>query len=38
MKKILSTILLGLSMVSCIDTIVIPDNKTVEEDFWQVGV
>lgn len=35
MKKILSTILLGLSMVSCIDTIVIPDNKTVEEDFWQ---
>lgn len=35
MKKILSIILLGFSMVSCIDTIVIPDNKTVEEDFWQ---
>lgn len=22
-------------MVSCVDTVLLPDNKTVEEDFWQ---
>lgn len=35
MKKIVSIILSGLAMVSCVDTILLPDNKTVKEDFWQ---
>ena len=35
MKKIASIILAGLTMVSCVDTVLLPDNKTVEEDFWQ---
>ena len=35
MKKIISILLSGLAMVSCIDTVILPDNKTVEEDFWQ---
>lgn len=30
-----SLILSGLAMVSCVDTVLLPDNKTVEEDFWQ---
>ena len=21
--------------VSCVDTVILPDNKTVDEDFWQ---
>lgn len=35
MKKIVSIILSGLAMVSCVDTVLLPDNKTVKEDFWQ---
>lgn len=35
MKKIVSIILSGLCMVSCVDTVLLPDNKTVEEDMWQ---
>ena len=35
MKKIVSILLSGLAMVSCIDTVILPDDKTVEEDFWQ---
>ncbi len=35
MKKILSIILSSVAMVSCIDTVLLPDDKTVEEDFWQ---
>ena len=35
MKKIISIIATGLMLVSCIDTIILPDDKTVEEDFWQ---
>ena len=35
MKKIISTIVSGLLLVSCIDTVILPDDKTVEEDFWQ---
>ena len=35
MKKIVSIIVAGLTMVSCVDTVLLPDNKTVEEDFWQ---
>ena len=35
MKKIVSIILLGLTSVSCVDTVLLPDDKTVEEDMWQ---
>lgn len=35
MKKIVSIIVSGLLLVSCIDTVILPDDKTVEEDFWQ---
>lgn len=35
MKKIVSIILSGLAMVSCVDTVLLPESKTVEEDFWQ---
>lgn len=35
MKKIVSIILSGLAMVSCVDTVLLPDSKTVKEDFWQ---
>lgn len=35
MKKIISIIASSLLLVSCIDTVILPDDKTVEEDFWQ---
>ena len=36
MKKILSIIILtGLMLSSCVDTELLPYNKTVDEDFWQ---
>lgn len=35
MKKLISIIASGLLLVSCIDTVILPDDKTVEEDFWQ---
>lgn len=35
MKKIVSIIIAGLTMVSCVDTVLLPDDRTVEEDFWQ---
>ena len=35
MKKYLSIILGGLMMASCVDTVLLPDDKTVDEDFWQ---
>ena len=35
MKKILSIILGSFALVSCVDTVLLPDDKTVEEDFWQ---
>lgn len=35
MKKLVSIIVAGLTMASCVDTVLLPDNKTVEEDFWQ---
>ena len=22
-------------MVSCVDTVILPDNKTVDDDYWQ---
>lgn len=35
MKNILSIILTGLIAVSCVDTALLPDDKTVDEDFWK---
>lgn len=35
MKKIFSIILASIAMTSCVDTVILPDNKTVDEDFWQ---
>lgn len=35
MKKIFSIILASLSLVSCVDTVILPDDMTVEEDFWK---
>ncbi len=35
MKKIFSIILASVAMASCVDTVILPDNKTVDEDFWQ---
>lgn len=34
-KKYLSIILSGLLMASCVDTVILPYDKTVDEDFWQ---
>ena len=28
-------ILACMALVSCVDTIILPDDKTVDEDFWQ---
>ena len=25
----------ALLMTGCVDTVILPDNKTVDEDFWQ---
>lgn len=35
MKKFLSIILTGLLAASCVDTALLPDDKTVDEDFWK---
>lgn len=35
MKKYISMVLSGLLMCSCIDTVILPDDKTVDEDFWK---
>ena len=35
MKKILSIIAICLGMVSCVDTVILPDDKIVDEDYWQ---
>lgn len=35
MKKYISTILASLAMVSCVDTVLLPDDKTVDQDFWK---
>ncbi len=35
MKKYLYIILSGLLAVSCVDTALLPDDKTVDEDFWK---
>ena len=35
MKKYISMFVASLMLVSCVDTIILPDDKTVEEDFWK---
>lgn len=35
MKKYISIIFTGLLMASCVDTMLLPDDKTVDEDFWK---
>ena len=35
MKKYISIILASLTMVSCVDTVLLPDNMTVDEDYWK---
>lgn len=35
MKKIFSIILTSIALTSCVDTVILPDNKTVDDDFWQ---
>ena len=35
MKKYLYIILSGLLTASCVDTALLPDDKTVDEDFWK---
>ena len=34
MKKYIY-LLIGLALTSCVDTVILPDNKTVDDDFWQ---
>ncbi len=35
MKKIFSIILASVALSSCVDTVILPENKTLDEDFWQ---
>lgn len=35
MKKYIGLFFAGLMMSSCVDTIIVPYDKTVEEDYWQ---
>ncbi|MDE6807523.1 MAG: RagB/SusD family nutrient uptake outer membrane protein, partial [Prevotella sp.] len=35
MKKIFSIILASIAMTSCVDTVILPDDKTVDADYWQ---
>ena len=35
MKKILSILALSLCMVSCVDTVILPDDKVVDENMWK---
>lgn len=35
MKKIFSILLASIALTSCVDTVILPDNKTVDDDFWQ---
>jgi len=32
---ILYALLFGTMFTSCVDTVILPDNKTVDDDFWQ---
>lgn len=35
MKTYLYMIVASIMMVSCVDTLILPDDKTVDEDFWK---
>ena len=35
MKKYISMIVAGLMLVSCVETLILPDDKKVDEDFWK---
>lgn len=35
MKKYIFILLASVLMCSCVDTIILPDDKTVKEDFWK---
>ena len=35
MKKYILMIVASLVFVSCVDTLILPDDKTIEEDFWK---
>lgn len=35
MKKILSIILACVALSSCVDTVIMPENKILDEDYWQ---
>lgn len=35
MKKILSIILACVALSSCVDTVILPENKILDEDYWQ---
>ena len=35
MKKIFSIILASVALTSCVDTVILPENKTVDDDFWK---
>lgn len=35
MKKLFSMILASIALTSCVDTVILPDNLTVDKDFWQ---
>ena len=35
MKKYILMLMASMTLVSCLDTIILPDDKTVDEDFWQ---
>lgn len=37
MKKIFSIILASIALTSCVDTVILPDDKTVDEDMWQTA-
>ena len=34
-KYIICGICVICGMLSCVDTVILPDNKTVDEDYWQ---
>ena len=35
MKKYISMLVASLMLVSCVETLILPNDKTVEEDFWK---
>lgn len=35
MKKIFSILLASMTLASCVDTVILPDNKILDEDYWK---